>query len=170
MMPPTAPGLVLGALLALGCPAVNDPEPPGDLGTIGEVTRGKITVTVTPSVITERAAISVRAANGLDSTVYTEDSKTDCSIVILERRNGEEWTRIAGCAVERLPAVLAIGPGRVRTARIDPMSFHLGVPEGSSTPAFGVGAYRIRFTFRRGPAPQGVEPESVLSDTFRIER
>jgi hypothetical protein len=139
-----------------------------DIGTVGPVTRGKVSVTVTPPVIAERAAISVRIANGLAAVVYTEDSKTDCSIVFLERRDGEAWTRVGGCGLERLPAVVAIGARRVRTARIDPTSFHLGVPEGFP-PAIGPGVYRIRFTFRRTPEPLGIEPEAVLSDPFRIE-
>jgi hypothetical protein len=159
---------IVGALLALGCPGVTEPLPPGDLGTIADVPRGKVTVTVGQPQFAEGAVLTIRIANGLESVVYTEDEKTDCSIAILERKEGDEWSRIAGCGLERLPAVVALGPRRVRTARIDPRSFHLGAPEGS--PAFGAGLYRIRFTFRRTPEPRGVEPEAVLSDTFRIER
>ena len=169
-MPLPAAGWLMGTLLAWACPGVTEPLPPGDLGTIAAVTRGKVTVSVGQPAFAEGAAITVRIANGLASVVYTEDSKTDCSIVILERRDGEAWSRIAGCAVERLPAVVALGPRRARTARIDPKSFHLGVPEGSSKPAFGAGDYRIRFTFRRTPEPLGIEPEAVFSDTFRVER
>lgn len=170
MMTLSAAGPMLAALLTWACPAVTEPLPPGDLGTIAPVPRGKVTVSVGQPAYAEGAVITVRIANGLESVVYTEDSKTDCSIAILERKDGEAWSRIAGCGVERLPAVVALGPRRVRTARIDPMSFHLGVPEGSSKPAFGAGVYRIRFTFRRTPEPLAIEPEAVLSDTFRIER
>jgi hypothetical protein len=170
MMALSAAGSILGALLALGCPGVTEPQSPGDLGTIAEVPRGKVTVTVGQAQFAEGAVITIRIANGLETVVYTEDSKTDCSIAILERKDGEDWTRIAGCAVERLPAVVALGPRRVRTARIDPMSLHLGVPQGSAKPAFGAGVYRIRFTFRRTPEPRAIEPESVLSNTFRVER
>jgi hypothetical protein len=63
--------------------------------------------------------------------------------------------------------VVALRPGRVRDARIDPVSVHLGGTGGS--PAFGAGVYRIRFSFRRRPEPPGIEPETVFSDTFRIE-
>ena len=169
-MPLSAAVSMLGAVLAWACPAVTEPVPPGDLGTIAAVPRGKVTLSVGQPSFAEGAVITVRIANGLESVVYTEDSKTDCSIVILERKDGEDWTRIAGCSVERLPAVVALGPRRLRTARIDPRSFHLGVPQGSSKPAFGAGVYRIRFTFRRTPEPLAIEPEAVLSDTFRIER
>jgi hypothetical protein len=163
-------GSMLVGLLSLACSGVTQPEPAGDLGTLGDVTRGRITVAPGQPTFAEGAVVTVRIANGLESAVYTEDEKTDCSIVFLERKDGEDWTRIAGCGLERLPGVVALGPRRVRTARIDPASFHLGVPEGGPRPAFGAGVYRIRFNFRRAPQPLAIEPESVFSDTFRIER
>jgi len=167
MIPPSAAGVFLGALLSCACPSGTEPQSSEDMGTVGPVTRGKVTVASSAPVAAAGAALSIRVGNGLESAVYTEDSKTDCSIVVLERKDGETWTRIAGCAVERPPAVVALGPGRVRDARIDPSSVHLGGNGGS--PAFGAGLYRIRFSFRTRPEPAGIEPETVFSDPFRIE-
>ena len=87
MMPLTAAGPILGALLAWACPAVTEPLSPGDLGTIAAVPRGKVTVSLGQPSFAEGAVITIRIANGLESVVYTEDSKTDCSIVILDRKS-----------------------------------------------------------------------------------
>lgn len=114
---------------------------------------------------TYRAGETVRATitNGLIRTIYTEDSKTGCSIVTLERQNQTEWEPIVGCSVERAPIEFAIGPDRGRDVEIDPKSEHF-----ASASDLGPGIYRIRFTFRFDKGAEGGEANEVISETFEI--
>jgi hypothetical protein len=162
-------GPLLAALLALACEAATEPSSPDELGRPGDVKRGQVTVSMEQAKYKEGAVVSARIANGLDGTIYAEDSKSDCSIAMLERREGETWSRVPGCSVERIPAIVAIGPGRTRTASIDPLSRHFGVTSGSPKPAFGAGLYRIRFSYRLKPEASASDPPAVFSETFRIE-
>ncbi len=162
-MTPRCPGQpLLGALLALGCQAA--------LPTTTAATGGRVAVALAQKQYVEGDAVSATVRNGLEVALYTEDSKSDCSIVMVERQQGTSWQPVPGCSVERIPAVITIQPGAERSVRIDPLSFHLGVPSGSDRPALGAGTYRLRFSYRLQREPLGSEPETVLSETFNVRR
>ena len=143
--------------------------PPADLGDLVPVDPGKLTVALSKTLYGEGETIGALVANGLEHVIYTEDSKSDCSIALLEQWEAGSWRPLRGCAVERLPGVVAIGPGRGRTLKIDPHSIHFGVKPGSLRPAFGAGQYRIRFTYRLQREPLTVEPLGTSSETFRVQ-
>jgi hypothetical protein len=158
---------LLAALVALACQPVTDPSA-GDPARTGDVKPGQVTVSMAQATYKEGAAITARIGNGLAGSIYAEDSKTDCSIAMLERREGEAWSRVPGCSVERIPAVVAIGPGQIRNVSIDPRSRHFGVTTGPKL-GFGTGLYRIRFNYRLKPEASGSKPPVAFSDTFRID-
>ena len=142
-----------------------------DLGTPVKTVPGKVSVLLDAPSFREGEKIWVTVANGRRQTIYSEDSKTDCSIVILERLAGKIWEPVLGCAVGRAPIVVAIGPGRGRVVTIDPFSFHLrlGTPD-TSKPVLRAGTYRIRYAYRLGPGPEFEEPYTAFSPTFQIRR
>jgi len=162
-------GPLLAAFLALACEAVTEPSPSDDLGKPAEVKRGQVTVSMEQATYKEGAIVSARIANGLEGTIYAQDSNSDCSIAMLERREGDAWTRVPGCNVERIAAIVAIGPGRTRTVSINPLSRHFGVTTRSTKPAFGAGLYRMRLSYRLKPEASASDPQAVSSETFRIE-
>jgi hypothetical protein len=112
------------------------------------------------------AVIHTTVMNGLDRAIYTDDFKTVCSIVILQRKDGDTWTDIVGCQLGRPTATVAIGPSLGRTVEIDPSSFHFA--SGIRGPAFGAGVYRVKFTCRFQPAAGGDDPVTVYSPEFTI--
>ena len=165
MLPALGP--LVAAFLALACESVTEPSS-DESGKPAEVTRGQVTVSMAQTTYKEGAVVSALIANGLGGTIYAQDSNSDCSIAMLERREGEAWSRVPGCSVERIPAVVAIGPGQIRNVSIDPRSRHFGVTTGPKL-GFGTGLYRIRFNYRLKPEASGSEPPVAFSDSFRID-
>jgi hypothetical protein len=149
-------------------PGTVPPGEPGDgLGQPVDSPVGKVAVDLSASVYEQGQVISVLIANGLDRTVYAQDSKTDCAIAFLQRQEETGWTDIPACAVLRPPVTWAIGPRHGRTVSFDPSSVNFAaVSEGR--PALGAGTYRVKFTFRTAPGPEGEEPLVAFSRPFVI--
>jgi hypothetical protein len=129
---------------------------------------GAVTVATTLNSYREGEVITVTVANGRDQSIYSEDQKTDCSIVSLEHLAGDRWETVTGCGAERAPLIVELRRGATHSVRIDPTSTNFQGGDGS--PAARAGTYRIVFTYRLAAGPEGVEPERVVSPTFRIER
>ena len=125
-------------------------------------------VVVAPTAPSPGQTIAVTVTNRLDRTIYTEDMKTDCSIVVLELLIGDSWEPLIACGMERKPLVVAIKPGETRTVWIDPRSTNFGVAPGGVDLGFGVGVHRIRFSYRLETEPEGDEPFKVYSPSFQI--
>ena len=157
-------------LAAAGRPAVSGPggPPAVDLGIPMAVESGKVSVVPSAPAFKQGDVIRAVIANGLERTLYTEDEKTDCSIVFLERSGADVWHPVPGCALGRAPLVVAIGPGRGRVVTINPLSIHLrmGKPP-TAKPDVGVGTYRIRFVYRVGLA-RGAQEFTAISRPFSI--
>ena len=91
-----------------------------DLGLLMAVESGKVSVVPSAPAFKQGDVIRAVIANGLERALYTEDEKTDCSIVFLERSGADTWHPVPGCALGRAPLVVAIGPGRGRAAPTAP--------------------------------------------------
>jgi hypothetical protein len=131
------------------------------------VTTGKVTVTLGTQAYSTGAIITVTIANGLDRAVYSEDFKTACTIVTVQRLNGGVWTDITGCKLGRPTMTVAIDPGQGKTLQLDPNSFHL--TGGRGGPAFPPGTYRVQFTYRYDRAMLGEESLAAYSAQFTIK-
>ncbi len=158
------------AFLQIAPPAVTASPGPADLGTPVKVIPGKVGVVLGTLAFREGERIRATIANGLQQTIYTDDAKTDCSIVFLERRVENDWQSLQACPLGRAPRVVAMGPGRGRAVTIDPFSVYLrlGAPPDGARPALRAGRYRIKFTYRLSPTPEAEEPFVVFSPTFPI--
>ncbi len=137
-----------------------------DTGFRVKVVPGAVTVTVNAPSYREGEVIRGVVANGLDRTIYTDDLKSDCSIVLLERREGGDWREIEGCAAFRRAFTFGISPGRGREASINPRSNNF--PGWVRGPAFGAGTYRIKFAYWLQPGRPPLQPSVVYSPTFAI--
>jgi hypothetical protein len=141
------------------------PSPPDDLGkpTTPPTRGGGVTVTLAASAYALRTAITATVVNGTDHPVYSHDSKTDCSILLLEVLDSGNWRGIPACAQMRPPATVAIGPSRSRTVTINPASsdFQVGM-------VLQPGTYRLKYTYRLTPGPDGDETLTALSVAFKI--
>lgn len=151
-----------------GVPASGGPTPATDLGVPVKTETGKVTLTLDGKGYTAGQKLLVTVANGLERTIYSDDMKSACTILIVEKESGGNWTPVTGCPMERLPMSVAIGPGMGRTIEIDPGSgLFDGAQPGQS--ALAAGTYRIRFTYRFAPEEGAAETESSVSDTFSIQ-
>jgi hypothetical protein len=121
--------------------------------------KGEVSVKLGADHCAVGAVVYVSVSNGMDRPVYTEDFKTACSIVVLQRRDGDAWTDIVGCRLGRPTATVETGPGLGHQVDLDPTSFHLA----SGGPAFDAGTYRVRFTCRLEPGMGGEDPLVVCS-------
>lgn len=113
------------------------------------------------------APIVVVVINGLDRSIFTDDSKADCSIVTLQRQDGASWNNIVGCAQQRPPATVAIGSARARTMTLRPTSVNFEALEESRRPLTS-GTYRAQYTYRFDANGSGPDPLAAVSDSFKI--
>jgi hypothetical protein len=148
--------------------SVSSASPPGSVSGSrppAGIAKGEVLVAVDADHYAVGGVIHVSVTNKTDRPIYTEDFKTVCSIVILQRRDGNAWTDILGCRLGRPTVTVEIGPELGKTADLDPASFHLQARGG---PAFGVGDYRVKFTYRNDPALGGEDPFAVYSAEFAV--
>lgn len=143
------------------------PPSPG-LGTPSHTIAGKVTITLERPAYTVGQTLGATVANGLAAAIYTADSKSDCSIVTLERRDGTAWQSIEGCRLGRVPLVMPIGSGRARRVSVNPRSVHFGVPANTPDPAFGAGRYRVKFSYGIVPGQEVEESKVIYSPEFSI--
>jgi hypothetical protein len=157
-------------------PAVNPPAtsasatPPAltaDLGQPAPARDGKVTVAIRAETYRRGAPITVIVTNGLSRTIFTDDSKTDCSIVILQRQDRSPWSDIPGCAQRRPPATVATGPAHLRTLTVHPASSNLRITPDAE-PALPAGTYRAKYTYRYTAAPDNGDPYVSFSRPFTI--
>lgn len=133
--------------------------------TAGPV-QGDVAVASTAAEYAAGQPVVATVANGTTRPIYTEDSKTDCSIVTLERKIPSGWETIAGCRFGRPPLIVEIRPGERVTVTIDPKSTHLSF--GGGALGFGAGTYRFRFAYSFLRALGAVEAVVRFSPEFRI--
>lgn len=129
---------------------------------------GEVTITLSEPMYTKGQLIEATIFNGLVQTIYTEDSKSDCSIAILENWGGSNWQPLPGCNLRRTPLIVAIDPGQERVIMINPFSDHFGVDPLSTDPAFSAGTYRIKLPYRMNTGPEGETPYEANSMAFDI--
>ncbi|MEV4479257.1 hypothetical protein [Micromonospora coxensis] len=128
---------------------------------------GPAAPSVTVTVPAERHRIGdvvvLTVVNGGTVPLYADDLRTDCSPVLLERREGGTWTRYDNCGIERASAVVTWAPGERREIRLDTAGSNFAAPP------LLAGVHRIAFGFRRSPTPEGIVTEWVRSSEFRID-
>jgi hypothetical protein len=127
---------------------------------------GEVTLALDAAGYAVGQKIRVTVHNGDDRPAYTEDFKTACSIVILQRKGNGGWTDIIGCALGRPTATVTIEPGRTDPIELDPASFHL--TNRGTGPAIGAGTYRVKLTYRTEPESTGADPFTVYSPEFLV--
>lgn len=124
-------------------PAVSGPspaEPADEVSLVADAARYRRGSVVTLTVTNDGAR-----------TVYAEDARTGCSLVML-------WAgdvALDDCAAERAPQVVAVEPGERRTVRID--------LDGTT-----VGGYRAVFSYRFVEQPHG-DVSAWAETTFVVE-
>jgi hypothetical protein len=140
---------------------------PGGLGDPVQARNGVIAIAISSQTFPRDGRITAVITNGLDRTVYTEDSKSDCSILLLQRLEGGSWIDVPACAERRPPLVVAVGASHARTISINPRSVNFAAVSGSSEPALEPGIYRLKlsYSFTR---QEGEEQMAVYSQRFRV--
>jgi hypothetical protein len=123
-------------------------DPGAASGSPVPVTAGKVEVRLGKSTYRSGEAVTATVVNGFDRAIYTEDFKTACTIVVLQRMQGDSWTDVTGCALGRPTLTVTIGPGLGQPVTIDANSFHLRdnpIRQGTYRIKFGYGLDRDHF-------------------------
>src|SRR5437867_1702355 len=87
------------------------PGPGGSSGTAVPFVKGEVSVKLDAGEYRVGSVVHVTVSNGMDRPVYTEDFKTACSVVILQRQEGGAWTDILGCKLGRPTTTVTVSPG-----------------------------------------------------------
>ncbi|SCG74250.1 hypothetical protein GA0070609_4969 [Micromonospora echinaurantiaca] len=151
---------ILGVVVLAGCARSAPDAAPATAGPTA--TTGGVTVTVAAERYRAGEVIVLTVANDSGRTLFADDLRTDCSPVLLERREDGTWTGYDNCGVERASSVVVWAPGERRELRLDTAGSSF-----SATP-LPAGSYRITFGFRRSSTPEGTVAERVHSADFRI--
>lgn len=114
-------------------------------------------VTVDASQYSRADMVTATVANTGQRAIFAEDMKTDCSIVMLQRQDGQNWTGFATCGMERAPQTVAVLPGE-----------HRRIALRLAEDVTGSGSFRVVFRFRLDRQPEGSEPELVSSPMFTV--
>lgn len=149
-------------------PETSPAFPTSDAGFPAQPKPGVVTTALGQATYQAGQTIVGMVLNGLGQSIYSADMKTDCSIVTLEQLKNGSWEPVPGCNSLRAPTVVEIGTMRGQGVSINPLSTNFGVAPASKTPAFGAGTYRLRFSYRLAPQPEGEEPLVVFSETFAV--
>lgn len=150
-------------------PQTPPPTPTTDTGIPAQAKPDVVSVALGRATYQAGQTVMGMVLNGLKQTIYSADMKTDCSIVTLEQLKNGSWEPVPGCNSLRAPRVVEIGTMRGQEIAINPLSTNFGIEPGSKTPAFGAGTYRLRFSYRLAPGPEGEEPLVVFSETFAVQ-
>jgi hypothetical protein len=102
-------------------------------------------------------AIGVSIANRLDQPVFATSGQSYCTIVSLQRQQGDDWTMIGSCIAGAPPANISIAANAV-------LSFSLK-PGRYDYEALEAGNYRISFTYGIGSieGPRGEARSPVFT-------
>lgn len=133
------------------------------LGDPVDTSPGRVLVAPLMDVFELGRAVQATAGNGTAEVIYVEDLHAGCSIAVLEQRRGDRWVALPDCGAERAAAVLAIGPGRGRSIRIEPESL---IDSGSPLVS---GTYRLVVGWRTAPGPEGFTARRSYSSPFQIQ-
>jgi hypothetical protein len=117
------------------------------------------------------AIVTVTISNGLDSTIWSLNHQTDCSVVTVVRSTGGGWVPVGTCMLGMPTFPVATGPGRVRVVPLAPAVIsRTGNPgqfPGEST--WAPGSYRVVFAYTVGSAePFGATHDTTIA-TFTVQ-
>jgi hypothetical protein len=102
--------------------------------------------------------ITVTIANGLTTTIITQDHKSNCTTVTLERRTGAAWQPQNPCRLMSATRLIRIGPSSTLQQQL--------LPPGNTSPGWAVGTYRVAFSYYVGSV--SASGTTILSASFTV--
>lgn len=169
--PPTIPQIARATLSADLDPRVASPLPTYRAKLDGVVTLpfhpspGKgVTINPDKGTYGESEAITATIFNGTSQPITAYDLKSYCSIVKLQRQEGETWVTIGECFLRRLAFPTTIGAGETLRVVVQPGE--------NANPLKTPGQYRLVIEYYLGAITTGAngsgDPLSISSPTFRV--
>lgn len=114
-----------------------------------------VVITTDAATYAPDGTIRVTVHNRLDRAITTVDQQSQCTIVRLERSEGDAWVPVLPCTLNTPSREVTLGPGTEMTVALDP---HPSQPAVRPTP----GHYRAVLIYTAGPH---FEPASSATDT-----
>ncbi|HLW01755.1 MAG TPA: hypothetical protein VKT82_24080 [Ktedonobacterales bacterium] len=137
--------------------------PVGRTPSAGPPTAGAVTLVLNQTSYGSNDTIHVTIRNGLKTTIYTADHRTDCMLVQLERQSADTWQAVAPCRLEIVTKIVSLAAGSSTPQLLAPVSTSPG--SGGSWPA---GTYRIAFGYGAGSQAALTQQTVVYSATFVV--
>ena len=130
--------LIATALLVSACSSAGPSHPISG----ATATMGAVTVTTNASTFTANDAIGATVTNNSKSDFYTQNGKSGCTIVQLERYSAAtgQWTRLDGCNSAAPTQTLVIGESTS-------VPFTLAPTSSADLNAWQPGTYRITVSY-----------------------
>jgi hypothetical protein len=162
--PVHAPQIALAHLSADLIPETAGPLPTYRAKLDGVITLPQAmnnTVTVSPDQTTYSLedAITVVVANNTDQAIMADDLQSYCTIVRLQRQEGEQWEDVGECLLKRRSFPIKIEAGETKRIELPGRD----TPRDTRKP----GNYRLLFGYIVGADERG-ENRQVLSSVFRV--
>lgn len=122
-----------------------------------------MTVEIDAAAYRRDAVVTVVVQNAGSAPVYGEDRRSGCTIVTLQRQDGDRWVPVSACGVRRPPVTVPVQAGERATCRLD---LALVSPDGLPVAA---GVYRVVFDFDTTAGPEAGVPGTAVSATFVVD-
>ncbi len=122
---------------------------------------GRVSVTTDRDSYDVGDVIVARIKNGNDQSIVTWDHKTNCTIVNLQKQEGNEWVNLAPCLL-RSPTLLVLIEAQ--------KDYWLRLPTGNASSRYAPGVYRLEFTYffiNSAGQPMG-DPITTYSSLLRL--
>ena len=118
----------------------------------------KVLVATGKAAYTASEAISVTVTNGLAMRIWTPDHQSGCTVVSVQRQDGQSWQTLHPCLLKSATRLIPIDPGHTLTLHVQP-------PTASGVSRWPLGTYRVAFTYQRTQADPGT---TIYSAVFVI--
>lgn len=122
---------------------------------------GRVSVTTDRDSYDVGDVIVAQIKNGNDQTIVTWDHQTNCTIVTLQKQEGNEWVNLAPCPLLSPTLLVPIEAHK---------DYWVKLPAGNASSVYAPGVYRLEFTYffvNSAGQPTG-DPITVYSSSFKL--
>ena len=123
-------GLAAGLALMAACGA---PTPSGGASS-------PVTIITDQQRYSARDTVTATITNGVGSDILAADHQSNCTIVTIQRQDGQTWQPQNPCALKSATRLITLAPGSVTAQPL--------APPASAAAGWAPGTYRIAFTYQ----------------------
>lgn len=155
-------GLAAAIMLLAGCGLSS--QTPGNGTSSGSATPtatpGHVSVTTNKPQYAPSDTVAVTISNGLASDIVAADHQSNCTVVLIQRQDGQNWQPLNPCRVMTPTRLIPFGAGSTTPVQLQP-------PASAADHGWPSGTYRIAFSYRQ-QASFSAPATTVYSAQFTV--